>query len=124
MNNDCTGKGNLRWHGYSGHKRLIRGLYCGTCGKYFSERKGTVLEHSRLDEVKAISLLEHLRDGCGVRSTSRLVRVSTNTVLRYSRRAGKHAVAIHDELVAFSAVSHVDLTGLAGNNTHSLVVQM
>ena len=96
------GKGNLRWHGYSGHKRLIRGLYCSTCGKYFSERKGTVLEHSRLDEVKAISLLEHLRDGCGVRSTSRLVRVSTNTVLRYSRRAGKHAVAIHDELVAFS----------------------
>lgn len=96
------GKGNLRWHGYSGHKRQIRGFTCRTCGKYFSERKGTVLEQSRLPQEKALSMLEHLRDGCGVRSTSRLVGVSPNTVVRYSRLAGKHAVAVHDELVAFS----------------------
>ena len=46
------GKGNLRWHGYSGQKRQIRGLFCKMYGKYFSERKGTVLEHSRLEENK------------------------------------------------------------------------
>lgn len=94
--------GNLRWHGYSGHKRLIRGIYCRTCGKYFSERKGTVLEHSRLEEGKALALLEHLRECCGVRSTSRLVGVTPNTVVRYARLAGKHAVAVHDEQVALS----------------------
>ena len=96
------GKENLRWHGYSGHKRKIRGLFCKTCKKYFSERKGTVLEHSRLEEDKAISLLEHLREGCGIRSTGRLVNVTPNTVLRYARRAGKHGHAVHDELVAIS----------------------
>ncbi len=64
------GKGNLRWHGSSGQKRNIRGLFCRTCKKHFSERKGTVLEHSRLPEKKAVSLLEHLREGCGVRSTA------------------------------------------------------
>ena len=107
QNLDCPdvglrGKGNLRWHGYRGHKRKIRGLYCKTCGKYFSERKGTVLEHSRLEEEKAISLLEHLREGCGVRSIGRLVNVTPNTVVRYARIAGKHGHALHDELVAFS----------------------
>ena len=107
QNSNCPdaglrGKGNLRWHGYSGHKRQIRGLFCKTCRKYFSERKGTVLEYSRLEEGKAISLLEHLREGCGVRATGRLVNVTPNTVVRYARRAGKHGYAVHDELVALS----------------------
>ncbi len=74
------GQGNLRWHGYSGHNKLIRCIFCRTCKKYFSERKGTVLEHSRLPEGKAISILEHMREGCGVRSTARLTRTSSNTV--------------------------------------------
>ena len=96
------GNGNLRWHGYSGHKRLIRGLFCRTCKKYFSERKGTVLEHSRLQEGTAISVLEHMREGCGVRSTARLVGVCPNTVIRLARISGKHALEVHDEKVEIS----------------------
>ena len=96
------GKGNLRWHGYSGHKKQIRCLFCRTCGKVFSERKGTVLEHCRLHEEKAISILEHLREGNGVRSTARLTEVCPNTVVRYARIAGKHAFELHDEMVAVS----------------------
>ena len=46
-------KVNLRWHGWSGHKRQIRCLRCMTCMKVFSERKGTVLEHSRLLHILA-----------------------------------------------------------------------
>ncbi len=34
-----------------------------TCMKVFSERKVTVLEHSRLPLEKTISLMEHLREG-------------------------------------------------------------
>ncbi|MBF0136683.1 MAG: hypothetical protein H7833_10190 [Magnetococcus sp. DMHC-1] len=107
QNPDCPdagirGKRNLRRHGYSGHKQQIRGLFCKTCRKYFSERKGTVLEHSRLETGKAVSLLKHLRDGCGVRSTGRLVGVSPDTVVRYSRLAGSHGFRLHDELVAIS----------------------
>jgi transposase-like protein/IS1 family transposase len=96
------GKGNLRWHGWSGHSRRIRGLHCRTCGKYFSERKGTVLEHSRLPDEKAVSLLEHLRDGCGMRQTARLIHVNPNTVIRYARLAGNHAFNLQNELVATS----------------------
>lgn len=56
----------------------------------------------KLDEKKAISLLEHISESCGVRKTERLVGVNRNTVMRYSRLVGKHAKALHDELVAFS----------------------
>ena len=56
----------------------------------------------RLDEKKAISLLDHICEGCGVRKTERLVGVNRNTVMRYCRLAGKHAKKLHNELVAFS----------------------
>ena len=85
--------------GRNGHIRL---LYCRTCKKRFSERKGTPLFRMKLDEKKTISLLEHLSEGCGVRKTARLVGTNRNTVMRYSRLAGKHAKSLHDELVAFS----------------------
>lgn len=85
--------------GKNGHIRL---LYCRTCKKRFSERKGTALFGMKLDQKKAISLLEHICEGCGVRKTGRLVGVNKNTVMRYSRRSGGHARTLHDELVAFS----------------------
>lgn len=95
-------KGNLSFRGWSGRGKKIRMIYCHTCRSRFSERKGTVLERCHLDEEKAISLLRHIREGCGTRSTSRLVEVDKNTVTRYSRLAGEHGLKLHDELVAFS----------------------
>ncbi|HSQ55794.1 MAG TPA: hypothetical protein VLM40_08605 [Gemmata sp.] len=77
-------------------------VYCRTCKTRFSERKGTVLEQSRLSAEKVHDVLNHIREGCGTRATSRLVKVDKNTVTRYLALAGAHAEALHDELVAFS----------------------
>ncbi len=96
------GRGNLTFRGYSGQGKRIRMVYCRTCKARFSERKGTVLEHCRLPDAKALDVLNHLREGCGTRPTSRLVRVNKNTVTRYLARAGAHAESLHDELVALS----------------------
>jgi transposase-like protein len=85
---------------YGPHQRRL--LYCKKCQKRFSERRGTPLFDSRLHPDKAHSVFDHLREGCGVRQTSRLVGVATNTVLRLARKAGEHAEAAHDELVGFS----------------------
>jgi len=95
-------KGNLYFRGWSGRNRRIRMVYCRTCKQSFSERKGTPLEGGRLPQDKAVSLLEHLREGCGTRATSRLVQVDKNTVTRYVRLAGPHAHQLHHEKVAFS----------------------
>jgi len=77
-------------------------IYCRTCKAHFSQRKGTVLEQSRLPADKAIAVLEHIHEGCGTRATSRLVGVAANTVTRYVVLAGAHGKKLHDELVAFS----------------------
>lgn len=107
QNSECPdagvrGKGNLKFQGWSGRGKRIRMVYCRTCKATFSERKGTPLEHSRLAPEKALAVLNHLRERCGVRATGRLVEVDMNTVMRYARLAGKHGQRLHDELVAFS----------------------
>jgi len=105
-NPDCPDRGQ-RGHGnltvcmrYGQHQRRL--LYCRTCKARFSERKGTPLFDTRLPEDKAVSVLNHIAEGCGVRKTGRLVGVNKNTVIRYSVLAGRHAQQLHDELVAFS----------------------
>ena len=106
LNPDCPDAGR-RGHGnltvsdrYGPHRRRL--LRCRTCKSRFSERKGTPLFDTRLPADKAVAVLRHLADGCGVRQTSRLVGVNRNTVLRFCLQAGGHARQLHDELVAFS----------------------
>ncbi len=106
QNTDCPdhgirGRGNLTVCArYGPHQRRL--LYCKTCNARFSERKGTPLFDTRLPEAKAVEVLAHIAEGCGVRKTGRLVGVNKDTVVRYSLLAGQHAQQLHDELVAFS----------------------
>lgn len=86
-------------HFAKGRHRL---LYCRACKARFSEFKGTPFFNSRLPRDKALAVLEHLAEGCGVRQTARLVGVNKDTVTRLALLAGGHARAAHDELVAFS----------------------
>jgi transposase-like protein len=96
------GKGNLRVGFRYGKDKQRRLLVCRTCQARFSERKGTPLFDARLPDDQVVSILEHLRERCGVRQTSRLTGASKDTVVRYALRAGDHAHQLHDELVGFS----------------------
>lgn len=96
---------NLVFRGYSGQSKNIRMVYCLSCRKSYSERRGTVLFNTKMSHEKAVSVLEHLREGVGVRATARLVRVNKNTVYTLARRAGEHAVRMHDELAKTSPQS-------------------
>ena len=96
------GAGNLSVCDHYGPNKQRRLLYCRSCKGRFSERKGTPFFGARLPEKDIVSLLAHIDEGCGVRKTSRLLRVNKNTVVRYSRLAGQHAKDLHDEFVAFS----------------------
>ena len=107
LNSECPehgkrGAGNLTVTSRYGPEKGRRMLRCRTCKARFSERRGTPLLDSRLPPGKAESVLEHVAEGCGVRQTERLVGVHRDTVTRYSRKAGDHARAAHDELVAVS----------------------
>ena len=96
------GHGNVYFRGHSGREKLIRMVYCRTCKKSYSQRKGTAFERSRLPADKVVSVLDHIREGCGIRATSRLTGVSRDTISRYLALAGDQAKHLHDDLVAFS----------------------
>ena len=96
------GHGNVYFRGWSGRDKQIRMVYCRTCKKSYSQRKGTALERAQLPTDKVVSVLDHLKEGVGVRATSRLTGVSRDTISRYLAKAGDQAKNLHDELVAFS----------------------
>ena len=64
--------------------------------------RARALYRCKLPEDRAVSVLQHLQEDCGVRQTSRLVGVNKNTVVRLAVVAGQHAQQVHDELVALS----------------------
>jgi hypothetical protein len=65
-------------------KDQIRYLRCRCCQQEFRERKNTALWNSKIPETKAISVAEHLADGCGIKSTARLVKVDPNKVALFT----------------------------------------
>lgn len=94
--------GNLATSGYVDKGKAIRLLLCRTCGKRFSSRKGTVFFRAHLPPEQVVDILNHVQEGCGMRQTGRLTGHKEDTVIRYARRAGVHARALHERLVAFS----------------------
>lgn len=75
----------------------IRYLRCRVCRAEFSERKHTALWNTKVREAKAISVGEHLAEGCSLKGTARLVQVDPSTVRRLNQRLGEHGEAFHDE---------------------------
>src|SRR5438874_575830 len=49
------------------------------------------LFNTKIPEAKAEAVINHLDEGCGVRSTARLVQVCKEAVTRFVRMAGRHA---------------------------------
>ena len=96
------GHGNLTITMRYGPDKSRRMLRCRTCKTRFSERKGTPLFDARLPPDGVTAVPAHVAEGVGTRKTARLTGVHTDTVTRYTRLAGDHAAALHDEVVALS----------------------
>jgi len=82
------GSGNIALYTRYGRKQ-VRLLICNTCGKTFSELKGTPFWDSRLDWDTIEKIYRTLLEGQGIRATARLHKLSKNTVKRYLRLAKK-----------------------------------
>ncbi len=90
-----AGQGNLivrKIYGQDG----LRYLGCRLCRQEFSERKGSALWNTKVAEAKAVSVGEHLAEGCSVSSTVRLVAVDRSVVERLTQRLGEHGQAFHE----------------------------
>ncbi|MCC6476432.1 IS1 family transposase [bacterium] len=83
-----TGHGNITLYTRYGRKQ-VRLLICKSCGRTFSELKGTPFWDSRLDWDTIEKIYRHLLTGQGIRATAREFGLSKNTVKRYLRLANK-----------------------------------
>ncbi|HQX07992.1 MAG TPA: hypothetical protein PKZ19_14480 [Zoogloea sp.] len=122
MNERCerygqAGQGNLIVRKVYGADR-IRYLRCRVCRAEFSERKNTALWNTKVPETKAISVGEHLAEGCSLKGAARLAQVDPSTVRRLNQRLGAHGEAFHDERVQgiqIEALEADERHGYAGN---------
>jgi hypothetical protein len=57
------------------------------------------LFNAKPPEAKAADVINHLDEGCSVRTTARLVKVSKETVARLLRVSGRYAERSHDQYV-------------------------
>lgn len=99
-NPDCCdfnrfGAGNLSVSDWIGKGRAIRRLYCSSCQKRFSERKGSLLEHSKVPEDVVVRIVKCLAYGCSVEATADICEVDPRTVERYAQVAGRRAEDFH-----------------------------
>jgi IS1 family transposase len=97
-------------------KDQIRYLRCGCCGAEFSERKHTALWNTKVAEEKAVSVAEHLAEGCSLKATVRLAKVHPSVVTRLNRKVGIHAEAFHDE-----RVQGLEVVALEADERHGYV---
>jgi IS1 family transposase len=94
-------------------KDQIRYLRCRCCGAEFSERKNTALWNTKVAEAKAVSVAEHLAEGCSLKATARLAKVHPSVVTRLNRKVGVHGEVFHDE-----RVQAVDVVALEADERH------
>lgn len=107
-----AGQGNLIVRKVYG-KDEIRYLRCRACQQEFSERKGSALWNTKVSEAKAVSVGEHLAEGCSVSSTVRLVEVDRSVVRRLNQRLGEHGQAFHE-----ARVQDVEVEALQADERH------
>ncbi|MEP7287017.1 MAG: transposase [Chloroflexota bacterium] len=75
------------------------GIRCRECGEEFSGRQWTALWNTKVSEAKAVSVADHLAEGCSLKATARLANVNASVVRRLNRKLGHHAEGFHVERV-------------------------
>jgi transposase-like protein len=99
-NGDCAdfnrfNAGNLSLAEWMGKNKAIRRLYCKTCGTRFSERQGSLMQHTKLPEADVVRIVKCLGHGCCLEATADICEVDTRTVQRLLEKAGKRAEDFH-----------------------------
>jgi IS1 family transposase len=111
------GVGNIRlrkWYDTrSGRRRLLR---CATCGREFSELKGTALWNTKLPHDQVESIVEHVTRGNSFKETSELTHTHRTTVSRVVCIAGEHAQRVHDQYA-----QDLHLSSLEADERHGFV---
>jgi transposase-like protein len=95
-NPDCASfnrfaTGNLHVAEEIGKRRVIRRLYCTSCGQRFSEHQGTLLQDTKLPLVAVVRIVKCLTHGCSIEAAADICEVAPRTIERFLEAAGRRA---------------------------------
>lgn len=79
-----------------GKNKDIRRLYCNSCHRRFSERQGSLMQHSKLPQPAVVRIVKCLGHGCSMEATADICEVDIRTVQRLLEQAGKRAEDFHN----------------------------
>lgn len=80
---------------------------CLACEKAFQKSQDKPLGEMLLPMDKALSVLEHLVEGCSIRTTARIAKIHHGTVLSLLEVVGAKCAALLDEMIVDVPVSNV-----------------
>jgi hypothetical protein len=108
------GQGNIRHRGWSGKNKDIEWLKCDECKGEFSERRGTLMEKTKLAEETVQRLLKCQRWGVCDDGTADICEVDLKTVRRFQQVACRRAEEHHQQVVR-----EVEVPGVQLDEMHS-----
>ncbi len=85
---------------------------CKTCGKTFTETKGTIFYRKHVPEDEILEVLALLAEGSRISTLSRVKGFKEDTILRWLRDAAKHAEKIDTALMKDFRINRAQLDGL------------
>lgn len=96
------------------HRNGLQRYRCVSCKKTFTEDHERPLGDMILAEEKAMSVLQHLVEGCSVRTTSRITGVHPRTILNLLSLAGERCEKLMTERIHGLRVKDVQCDELWG----------
>ena len=85
---------------------------CKSCGRTFSENKGTLFYRKQVPEDQIIDTLAQLAEGTRISSLVRTKGFHAETILRWLEQAAAHAEALEETLLEDYAIERGQLDGL------------
>jgi transposase-like protein len=80
-------------------KKGVQRFRCKTCGKTFTETKGTIFYRKRRSEHEILETLALLAEGSRISSLARAKGHKEDTILGWLREAAQHAEAVEEILM-------------------------
>lgn len=103
------GAGTIGHRSWTGKDQRIERLRCRACGQEFSERRGTLMQATKLPEVTVERLLKCQRWGVCDAGTADICGVDIKTVHRFQSVAAQRAQAHHEQVTRDLYVEGVQL---------------
>ena len=110
------GQGNLSHRSWAGKDKHIERLVCGVFGRGFSDRKGTLMEESKLPGETVERLLKCQRWGVCDAGTAEICGVNIKSVHRFQEVAAKRSETHHHQVVV---VVDLCVEGVQMDEAHS-----